>query len=344
MLDVLSLNRKERDILIGHYKKCGTLLIRQRSHAALLSAGGHSIPKIAAILFADEGTVRDWIKDFNEQGIASVFPAYIHNDHASKCTEEQRKEIQKTLKKKPSVTTLPTAFWSVARLKQYLKATYGIVYESKRSYHHLLTISGYSFKLPQGFDKRRDEKKTQRRMRELRGEIKEYRQKGYIPFAADECSLYFETEYRRAWLKRGEKTLLKVNREKIRQNYFGALNLDSGKHELVRLDWQDTENMIHALRALTKRYRGTKLCIIWDNAKWHRSKELRSHLGKGKEFEHLHFLWLPPYSPDENPEEHVWKIGKEAVGNQCAETFDELKRIFESAVTHRKFDYTISGI
>ena len=46
----------------------------------------------------------------------------------------------------------------------------------------------------------------------------------------------------------------------------------------------------------------------------------------------------------ENPEEHVWKVGKEAVGNQCSETFDDLKNIFESAVTGRKFDYTIRGI
>jgi len=42
----------------------------------------------------------------------------------------------------------------------------------------------------------------------------------------------------------------------------------------------------------------------------HRSKELRTLLGSGKEFEHIHFIWLPPYAPDYNPQEHVWKVAK----------------------------------
>ncbi|MFZ2887053.1 MAG: IS630 family transposase [Minisyncoccia bacterium] len=338
------LSKREGAVLSGHYKKSGTALIRQRAHAVILFSQGRAAPDIASILLTGEDTVRTWIHAFEEERIASIFPAYSGNDNAAKLTDNQRDEIAQTLKKPPSETGLPTAFWSVARLKQYLKAEYGVVYESERSYHHLFALSGYSFKLPEGFDKRRDEKLVRRRMQELRHEIATLRRKGYTIFAADECSLCFETEYRRAWLKKGEKTLLKVNREKVRQNYFGALNFDTKRHELIRLDWQNTETITGALRELLRRYPKRHLGIVWDNAKWHRSKGLRVLLGKGNEFERLRFLWLPPYAPDENPEEHVWKIGKDAVGNQCAESFNELKKIFESAITRRKFDYTIPGI
>lgn len=344
MLSPVVPTKSERKLLLQHYRTSGTLLIRQRAHALLLSAQGKTVPQIAEILFADEGTVRGWMHAFTEVRISSIFPAYTDNDNAARLTEKQRTQIAKTLSKPPSEKGLPNAFWSVARLKAYLTAKYGVVYESDRSYHHLLAISGYSFKLPEGFDKRRDEKLVRRRIKELQREITEKRTEGYTIFAADECSLCFETEYRRAWLKQGEKTLLKVNRDKTRQHYFGALNLDTKKHELVRLDWQNTETITGALRELLRRYPKKKLCLVWDNAKWHRSKDLRALLGKGNEFERLHFLWLPPYAPDENPEEHVWKVGKEAVGNQCSETFDDLKNIFESAVTGRKFDYTIRGI
>ncbi len=347
MLVAPVLKKKEQQLLLTHYRKSGTGLIRQRAHTILLAQDGHSAPKIGCILFVNENTVRGWINDFADRRIASIFPAYKGNTNASKLTKEQREEIKETLQNPPSESgpgDLPFRFWSVAGMKDYLKAEYGVVYESDRSYHHLLAISGYSFKLPEGFDKRRDGKLVAKRMKEIAQEIDALRKKGYTPFAADECSLCFETEYRRAWLKKGEKTILKVNREKIRQHYFGALNLDSHTHELIRLDWQNTKTITGALLELSHRYPNQKLAIIWDNAKWHRSKELRSLLGKGNPFEHLHFVWLPPYAPDQNPQEHVWKVGKEAAANQSPSSFESLKRSFESAISYKKFNYSISGI
>ena len=53
---------------------------------------------------------------------------------------------------------------------------------------------------------------------------------------------------------------------------------------------------------------------------------------------------MPPYAPDENPEEHVWKFGKEAIANDVYATFAELKKKFETAVNGRLFDYQIPCI
>ena len=336
----------EYALLTEHYRKSKTPLIRERAHAILLAMQGRSVPDIAEIVLRDEDTVCDWLKRFSETRVSSVFPAYQGNGNASKLTSDQREEIQKTLRKPPLERkgSLPSAFWDVKHLKKYLRAEYGVVYESDRSYHHIFALSDYSFKLPEGFDRRRDDKLVAARMLAIQREIKKYQGMGYIPFAADECSLSWETEYRRAWLPAGEKTILKVNRQKVRQNYFGALNLVSKKEEVVPLDWQNTQMIVGALRELTRRYPNRKLCILWDNAKWHRSKELRSLLGKQKEFSHIRFLWLPPYAPDKNPQEHVWRIGKDTVGNVITETFEQLKKIFESSIGGKTFNYGMSGI
>ena len=230
------------------------------------------------------------------------------------------------------------------RLKAYLRAEYGVAYESDRSYHHLFAVSDFSFKLPDGLDQRRNDALVAERMREIGKEIKAYADEGHIVFAADECSLSWETEYRRAWLPKGKKTILKVNRKKIRQNYFGALELVSGKEELISLDWQNTKTIIEALREPTKRYPKKKLRLIRDNAQWRRSKELRELLGGGKEFSHIRFVWLPPYAPDKNPQEHVWKNGKDAVGDVVADTFEKLKNVFENSISGKTFNYKMSGI
>jgi transposase len=335
----VSATKEEQELLWEHKRKAGSELIRTRAHSVLLSTKGYGVQEIEEILNIDENTVRRALSVFEKERMASIFPKYQGNTNASKLTKEQKEEIQKTLAAPPKEGGLPGAFWSVKRLKQYLKAEYGVVYESERSYHHILAISGLSFKLPEGLDKRRNDRLVLERMLVLRGEIEKLKKKRYRIFFADECSLSFETELRRAWLKRGEKTVIKVNREKIKQHYFGAWNMDSKKETLVRLDWQDTENISNALRELRQRHQGEKLAVVWDNARWHRSKELRSLLGKGKEFENIRLLWLPPYAPDENPQEHIWKIGKEIVKNKATETFDELKTIFEKSIQGKIFDY-----
>ena len=335
--------KKEISLLKDHRKKSGTPLIRDRAHAVLLASKGYAVPEIADILDRNRETVGTWLKRWNEIRMASIFPEYEGNTNAAKLTEEQKQEIQKTLENPPENGGLPSGFWSVKSLKEYLSATYGVVYESERSYHHLFTMSGYSFKLPDGLNRRRNDELVKRRMAQIVQEIEQKQKEGYALFAADECSLCFSTTLRRAWIKTGEKTIIRTESEKKRQHYFGALNLVSGKHELIALDWQDTANITEALRELSGRYPQQKLCVVWDNARWHRSKELQKLLGKGNEFEHIRLIWLPPYAPDENPEEHVWKIGKDAASNTVTPTFDGLKHTFESAVSNRYFKYQIRG-
>ena len=302
-------------------------------------------PDIATILMRNEDTIRDWLKAYQKDRLASIFPGYTDNTNAGKLTPEQLSEIKATLQAPPNTASgLPGSFWSVKKLKSYVQAEYGIVYESDRSYHHLFAVSNFSFKLPEGFDQRRDDQLVAARMQEIADEVRKAMTEGYLIFTADECSLAWETEYRKVWLPKGQKTILRVNRKKTRQHYFGALNLATKKEELIHLDWQNTDNIIEALRELTKRYPNQKLCLIWDNARWHRSKQLRELLGKDKEFEHFYFIWLPPYAPDYNPQEHVWKVAKTETKNTVTRTFEELKRIFETAISGKTFDYKMSGV
>ena len=182
---------------------------------------------------------------------------------------------------------------------------------------------------------------VEERMKEIHVELTQYTGNDWVSFAADESSIVWETELRRAWLTKGEKTIIKADRVKQRQNYFGALNLLTGEHTLVPLVWQNTTTMIEALRVLTEAYPNKNLCIIWDNARWHRSKELRALLGEGNEFSHIHFIWLPPYAPDHNHQEHVWKVGKDAIANRSYSSFEELVTTFEKALRGRLFHYKI---
>lgn len=329
--------KKELTLLQDHKKKALNNLIRDRAHAIILSTKGYTIIQVADILDRGVDTIADWIHYWNENRISSIFTHYKNNGlNSSPFTNEQLKDIKETLSKPPS--GVMNQFWSVKKLKNYLNATYEIVYESERSYHHLLAISNYSFKLPEGFSKARDDALVAKRMLEIKEVINKNKDE-YEIFFADECSLHFATEYRRAWLPKGEKTILKVNKSLQRQNYFGAWNVHSKQEHLIELDWQNTTTIISALEELTKYYPSKKLMIIWDNAGWHRSKELKSHLGTGNKFSHIQLVWLPPYAPDHNPQEHIWKFAKEETKNEVTDTFKELKKIFRDSIQNKVFDY-----
>jgi transposase len=329
--------KKELTLLQDHKKKALNNLIRDRAHTIILSNKGYSVLQIADILDRGTDTIANWVNHFNETRISSIFTHYETNSlNNSPFTEEQLKEIKEMLSKPPD--GVMNQFWSVKKLKSYLNATYKVVYESERSYHHLLSVTNYSFKLPEGFSKARNEELVTTRMLEIHKKIDTNKEE-YEIFFADECSLHFATEYRRAWLPKGKKTILKVNKSLERQNYFGAWNIHSKQEHLIELDWQNTTTIISALEELTKQYPDKKLMIIWDNAGWHRSKELKSHLGVGNKFSHIQLVWLPPYAPDHNPQEHIWKFAKEETKNEVTDTFKELKNIFHNSIQNKVFDY-----
>jgi transposase len=336
-METIKTTSAELELLQEHKKKAANNLIKDRAHCVILKHKGYTIEQIADILDRGLDTIIEWLGKWNAERISSIFTHYDENYlNNSAFTKEQLAEIKATLENPPADKM--NRFWSVKHLKNYLNATYSIVFESERSYHHLLEINNYSFKLPEGFNKNRNDELIAKRMLEIQEIIEKHKNTHEI-FFADECSLYFATEYKRAWLKKGETTVLKVNTSLERQNYFGAWNITSKKEHLINLTWQNTTTIIKALEELTKLYPGKKLMIIWDNAGWHKSKELKSHLGVGNKFENILLVNMPTYAPDHNPQEHIWKAGKSATQNESPSTFAEVKKLFEEAVQGQSFDY-----
>ncbi|MBU6431657.1 MAG: transposase [Patescibacteria group bacterium] len=179
-------------------------------------------------------------------------------------------------------------------------------------------------------------------MLEMQREIgKLSKNKNTVILSADESRINRETETRRAWLKKGEKTVLKITRDKTGQSYFGAWNHKSKRCHLVQLVWQNQKTIIKALTEITKLYPSKDIVIAWDNARRHKGKELREELGKGKTLQNIHLINYPPCAPDMNPQEHVWNYGKEMISNQTFATFDELKKKFELSIKSKVFDYKI---
>ena len=339
MLDSVHLSSEEIVVLTQHARRSQNVLIRERAQSVLSFHRGVSSYYISQVLGRTEKTVREWIHAFGRKRIASIFPHY-KGDNAAKLTSEQKRELAKVLSQKPSVYGIPTSFWDISSLRTYIKAEFGVEYESPESYRLIFLLHNYSFHLPDTFDIHRNEKAIKKRMKEIKIEIKPLmKDPDWIVLTSDESRIVWESIIRRLWLPKGEKSIMKVERKRRSQSFIGFLNLKTGEELLFLLSWQKQDTIIPVLEELVKKYPEKRICVIWDNARFHKGKKIKAKLSTT--LKNIHLINLPPYAPDHNPQEHVWKYGKDKLANNQRDSLEETVAAFTSIVTGRNYPYHI---
>jgi transposase len=88
---------------------------------------------------------------------------------------------------------------------------------------------------------------------------------------------------------------------------FGAVNLCGGQLIAHFNPVFEAQSFLAFLKGLARRRaRAKKMLVITDNASYHHAAGLQGWLKDNHDT--LELLFLPPYSPDLNPIERVWKL------------------------------------
>lgn len=148
-------------------------------------------------------------------------------------------------------------------------------------------------------------------------------------WAMDEVHFQRHSTLTRMWGRRGcqPRVCSASTRQKI--GFFGALNLKTGHLVTGRADQFNAESFKAFLQHLLHQTHG-RLSLILDNAKWHRAKKLHPFFHQQRR--RVVRRWLPPYSPELNPIERVWRLTRRLVThNRYFASLDEL----EEAVTRQ---------
>lgn len=339
MIEFACPTQEEIKLLKQHYRKTPGS-VSQRAHAVLLSSLGKTAFDVSRDLFAAEKTVREWVKLWHKERIASIFSRNHLNENAAKLTREQKEEIAKVLTLPPGDLGIPNEFWDVSTLRDYVAIHFGVVYESPQSYHFLFRIASFSFKLPSTFDIRRNDPAVVKRLIEVRETIKPYlNDSSWAVLCADESRLTWKAIVRRVWLPRGKPSILRVHREHRAQNFIGFLDLKSGKPYLYSISWQNQKEIIKTLKLLKKKYPGKRICLVWDNARFHKGKLIRKELEK--DLSSFFLINFPPYAPDTNPQEHIWRWAKDQIANIQYHSLAQLTNVFRRTLMSRTYPYQI---
>jgi transposase len=340
-MPTISVDPAERAVLLKWKKRSDTMiLVRLKAEAVLYASMSVDVEIIASSVDRSGRTVSEWLRDWNACRLCSVVTGHAGNENAAKLTREQKAELKELLKSPPSEAGVPADFWDVPALDDVVKTKFEVEYESESSYQLLMKFLGMSFKLPDPFDKRRDEAKIAARMEEIKEQVRSLLAEDYEVFAVDEVRVEHEAETRRMWLPRGKRTKLHVDRKKAAKSFFGALSLTEKKMKIYPVaGQQNTGQSILMLARLQRETPGKKIAVVLDNASFHHAKDLTKLFAPGESLERMTPIFLPPYAPDHNPAEHVWNAGKGNIANLQRDTPEETFSAFMSYITGREFDY-----
>ena len=337
---------EETAVLIRWKKRSDNhVLVRMKAEAVLYASRGVDVGIIAEMVERTERTVQEWLAEWRATRMCSVLTGHAGNQNAAKLTRDQKQELKKILAQPPSQTGIHAGFWDVPAIRDVVKTLSDVEHQADSSYQLLLRLCGLSFKLPDPFDKHRNEKAITRRMTEVKTQVKALLDAGWEVYTADEVRLEHEAETRRMWLPKGQRTKLSVDRQKTSQSFFGALSLTSKKVKPYPIEGnQNTEQTILALERLQRETEAGEIAVVLDNARFHHAKALTALYEPGQLLERITPVFLPPYAPDHNPVEHIWNAAKNNIANIQHETPEETFGAFASYIASRTFDYDFENL
>ena len=141
----------------------------------------------------------------------------------------------------------------------------------------------------------------------------------------DETILRELPPLRACWAKRGERAVVPITGNNARRCIFGVLNPRTGKRLFCirrRNRGEDFRAFLHQVRA---RYKRWPICMILDQASSHTAKITQAEA----EALRIELAWLPTACPELNPNELLWKSGKQNVSaNRTFATVDQQARAF----------------
>ena len=146
---------------------------------------------------------------------------------------------------------------------------------------------------------------------------------------------------RRCWAPEGLRPEVPVQIIREYTYLFGAVSPHDGVLDTLILPEVNAEAMSLFLAEVAQRHRTDYILMVLDGAGWHRARDLVVP-------DQMGLVFLPPYSPELNPMEHVWEeIREKWFPNLVFSSLEAVEdRLVESVLyleSHRKLAASITA-
>lgn len=290
------LTSKEREKLIQRHRKERDGRVRDRIKAVLAYDDGYNYSEIARILLLDDETIRRHIDDYRRNQKLKT----ENGGSDSKLTDKESRELIEHLKE--------ITYLHVKDICQYVKQVYRKKY-SISGMTKWLHAHRFCYKKAHGVPAKADREK-QERFIQYYGRLKKKAGKKEPIYFADSVHPQHQTQLTYGWIPKGERKEVATTSQQKRLNIIGGICLNGYRftyHQVNKVDANNICDFLWKLRqANPRKY---YIHVIWDNARPHKNEEVYAF---AKELG-IKLHYLPPYSPNLNPVERMWKLMHESV-------------------------------
>lgn len=337
--------RQESELRIIIYRNDHSSREVKRAQAIILLDKEINIPAITSLTGLERSQIYNLRRRYLKIGLPAIEEKKKKNPKEL-LTKKQRKEIIAAVSgKKPGECDRyfeRNDYWTTGMLGEYIRRKYDVAYKSKTSLYLIFRQSKFTFHKPGRVYQKQDEAEVKKWRKTAKPIVeKAFANPETIILCEDEMILSAQTTFQKVWLPQGEYPRIEASNKKENRSIYGFLNLKSGAEHAFKTEWQNMYITAKILKNIRKIYPDQKLLLLWDGPGWHRGKEVINFLKQDQRITALHF---PKYSPEENPQEHVWKKGRSAVThNFTINDIDETTDEFVKYLNDNKFNYSLLG-
>jgi transposase len=299
--------------------------LRLRAVKAVIDEG-MSQKEVARLMGVARGVVNKWVMKYRRKGAESLL----------KKRRGRRSEDMKALKphqcativtmitdRCPDQLKLPFALWTREAVRDLISQRYGVVL-ALNTVGLYLKRWGFTPQKPLRRAYQRQDSYVQKWLKETYPAIakRAHQEKAEIHWG-DEAGFRSDHQTGTSYSPRGKTPVIEVTAKRFRTNMISTIS-NKGTLRFMVFDENFTVDVLLAFLERLIRKAPQKIFLILDNHKVHHAYRVKQWVEDHKH--KLEIFYLPPYSPELNPDELLNQdVKSNAVGRKRAKTLPELK-------------------
>jgi len=308
------LQRKERNT--RRFKKLTVLIMLHNNY---------KISEIELALGLDDNTIRKYVSTYREKSLE----VYLSDNYVG-CVGKLSKEQEDQLAIHLEENLYSDADW----IRIYVNETFGVNYSLSgitKLLHRLEFVYKQTKTIPSKADETSQKEFLEKTLSPI---LKEVDTGDSVVYYSDGCHPTHNTKSGYGWIRKGQEFEVDCNSGRQRININAAINAMKPEH----LVWETTatinaQSTQRICRQLLKKHPNKKIYLICDNARYNRNKMLKEWSSEQR----IEFIYLPPYSPNLNLIERLWRLmRKEVINNNYYDTYSKFKTGVEEFLENSK--------
>ncbi|KKK84388.1 hypothetical protein LCGC14_2783850 [marine sediment metagenome] len=224
-----------------------------------------------------------------------------------------------------------TDFWTCRRLIQVIKSELNIEISQPTTWRMLRSLDLTYQKPKRRYHESNDALRKDWLENELPiilATVKKYKA---ILYFEDESNISLTALLGKTWAPRGKTPVQRVTGKR---GGISAMSAISKRGDLIFTLLEKriaSDEIIYFLKQILQHHKRRHVVVVMDQARPHTSKKTKAFIESQKR---LHVFYLPPYSPDWNPDEKVWNhLKHEELKGHQAKTKEEMRELVQQKLT-----------